>query len=136
MILLDAGPMIAFIDRSDSQHQRCLETLRQLANQSMLTTWPCFTEAMFLLRRNGGHPLQQALWQLCFDGSVALHTPTLEESVYAAALMDRYQDLPMDLGDATLMATAHAPGITQIFTLDSDFHIYKLDNGSTLQIFP
>ena len=53
-----------------------------------------------------------------------------------AALMDEYHDLPMDLADASLIAAAECLGVRQIFTLDSDFHIYRLADGSAMEVVP
>lgn len=44
MILVDAGPLIALLDRSDVHHQRCMDVLAQLANQDLVTTWACLTD--------------------------------------------------------------------------------------------
>lgn len=136
MILVDAGPLIALLDRSDVHHQRCMDVLAQLANQDLVTTWACLTEAMHLLGRQGGYPLQRALWSTCLDGTVLLHDLTEAEARDAAAWMDQYQDLPMDLGDATLMAVAVALDLDTIFTLDSDFRIYRMRDGSALTLIP
>jgi len=43
MMLCDAGPLVAIIDRSDKNRQRRLAVLSTLRS-SLLTTWPCFTE--------------------------------------------------------------------------------------------
>ncbi|GAB4276634.1 MAG: hypothetical protein Fur0025_01940 [Oscillatoriaceae cyanobacterium] len=43
-------------------------------------------------------------------------------------LMERYQDRPMDLADATLVLTAEQTGYRQILTLDSDFLFYRIRN--------
>jgi len=53
-----------------------------------------------------------------------------------AALMRKYQDQPMDLADASLVVVAESRSFRRIFTLDSDFHIYRLADGSALQVLP
>ena len=53
-----------------------------------------------------------------------------------AALMDKYQDKPMDLADASLVAAAENLGISRLFTLDSDFHIYRMSDSSAFTIVP
>jgi hypothetical protein len=52
------------------------------------------------------------------------------------ALMDKYKDRPMDLADASLVAAAERLGARRIFTLDSDFHIYRLADSSALECVP
>jgi len=50
--------------------------------------------------------------------------------------MERYRDTPMDLADATLVAVAEARGYRRIFTLDSDFTVYRTANGRSLTPVP
>lgn len=40
----------------------------------------------------------------------------------------------MDLADASLIVTAESRAIRRIFTVDSDFYIYRLANGSVLEV--
>jgi hypothetical protein len=53
-----------------------------------------------------------------------------------AALMSKYQDLPMDLADASLVAAAEGLGARRVFTLDRDFHVYRFADGATVEVFP
>jgi len=61
MILIDAGPIIALLDRHDNHHHECVEASKFLAAEPLLTTWPCFTEAMYLLGAVGGFSFQVEL---------------------------------------------------------------------------
>lgn len=58
------------------------------------------------------------------------------ESTRIAALMSKYQSIPMDLADASLVALAEERGLTTIFTLDRDFRIYRLSRGRAFTIIP
>jgi len=60
--LTDAGPLIAIIDADEPDHEVCLVTLDQVS-LPLVTTWPAFTEAMYLLTRVGGLTGQRALWR-------------------------------------------------------------------------
>ena len=48
--------------------------------------------------------------------------------------MAKYSDTPMDLADASLVATAETLGLRQVFTLDKDFYLYRLADGSVLEV--
>jgi len=61
VILTDAGPIIAIFDADDVGHNACVSVLPTVA--PLVTTWPCFAEAMYILRRELGYPGQEALWQ-------------------------------------------------------------------------
>ncbi len=67
---------------------------------------------------------------------LVLHDLTTAETKRMAELMEKYQDTPMDLADASLVAVAETHSFPYVFTLDSDFHVYRLDNGSMLKIVP
>jgi uncharacterized protein len=51
-------------------------------------------------------------------------------------LMEKYSDQPMDLADASIVATAERLDTLRLFTLDGDFHIYRLADGSVFEIVP
>ncbi len=135
MTLSDAGPLVALIDADEADHETCVLTLRTLT-LPLVTTWPAFTEAMYLLGRAGGAAGQQALWKLLLSKRldiVDLSRKALERS---AALMAKYADRPMDLADATLVALAEERGERRIFTLDSDFRVYRMHGRIRFEILP
>jgi predicted nucleic acid-binding protein len=123
VILVDAGPLVALIHADDQQHQRCKETLATL-REPMLTVWPAFTEAMYLLGFSGA--AQQLLWEILESDS--LWMADLQEQDYPRLrqLMRKYSDLPMDLADAALVRVAEREHISRIFTIDRrDFEVYR-----------
>lgn len=109
MTLCDTGPLVALVDRDDPYHNRCVAALAQV--EALISTWPCFTEAMHLLRRSGGHRAQDELWGYWEDGLVELHLPAEPESRGMRALMRKYSDAPMDLADASLVTAAEQLGV-------------------------
>ena len=51
--LTDAGPLVAIIDKRLPEHAQIVAALSKLPRRLMLATWPCLTEVMYLLRRDG-----------------------------------------------------------------------------------
>ena len=51
--------LVALLDASDPSHLRCIRAGRTLAAGPLETTWPCFTEAMYLLGSVGGYRYQE-----------------------------------------------------------------------------
>ena len=135
MTLTDAGPLIALIDEGEQDHERCRMALETL-ELPLLTTWPAFTEAMYLLGRAAGWPGQEALWKLVRREALAIVELDLELTLRSAVLMARYGDHPMDLADATLIALAEARDLRTIFTLDEHFRSYRLKTRRYLQVVP
>lgn len=134
MILVDTAPLVSLIDAGQGEtHTRCVRLYEPLP-KPLLTTWCSFTEAMYLLHRIGGWSAQQRLWQVVERQALLLHTPGLLEHQLMRQLMERYSDVPMDLADASLVAAAEVMGIRQVFTLDSDFLIYRLHGKDTFDV--
>ena len=136
MTLTDAGVLVALLDADDRHHAPCCAALERLPAAPLLTTWPCFTEAMYLLGSVGGHRFQAALWNLRAAGPLVLHDLTAAEIDRMAALMEKYRDRPMDLADASLVAVAESRTLGRVFTVDADFRVYRLKNGAALEVVP
>ena len=135
MTLADAGPLIAIIDADEPDHASCMAALDQLS-LPLVTTWPAFTEAMYLLARAGGIRGQQALWRLVSTDRLVVADLSSSAVDRSARMMDQYADRPMDLADATLVALAEERGDRRIFTLDTDFHIYRFRGRQRFETIP
>lgn len=133
-MLTDTGPLVAIFDRNDTQHTACVRALQSLAQRPLVTTWPCFTEAFYLLSTVGGYRAQDSLWSMRRNGRLSLLDITAAEADRMASLMAKYKNVPMDLADASLIAVAESRGYRRLFTIDSDFHIYPLMDGSVLDV--
>ena len=134
MTLTDTGPLVALLDADDTYHAECTAALDRLPSGPLLTTWPCFTEAMYLLGSVGGYRYQESLWRMQGKGRLLLHQVMSTETDRMATLMDKYRDTPMDLADASLVAAAESLSLRQIFTVDTDFYVYRLFDSSVLEI--
>ncbi len=102
----------------------------------MLTTCPVLTEAMYLLGDAGGWPAQRALWAMLERGALQLAELQASETARARALMEKYRDAPMDIADATLVAIAENRSLKRVFTLDSDFGVYRYRGREAFDLVP
>lgn len=134
MTLCDTGPLYSLIDARQQDHQRCRAIFPSLL--PLLTTWPCFTEAMYFAGRSGGWRLRRLLWQYVLQGLVELREHSESEHERMRDLMLLYRKVPMALADASLVVLAEKTGLRRIFTLDSDFRIYRTADGGTFDIVP
>ncbi len=134
MTLCDASALIALINQRDANHDRCVDALSKLP-APLVTTWSCFTEAMYLLRRYGGWLAQEELWSYAADQILVLHFNEEEEQAKMRVLMEQYRDIPMDLADASLVA-AETLNQRRIFTLDRDFQIYRFRGNQPFEVVP
>ena len=102
----------------------------------LVSPWPCYTEAMYLLGKTSGYPGQKALWRLRSAGLLILRDTTIEEADQMELLMEKYRDTPMDLADASLVIAAQTLGQTRVFTLDRHFYAYRFDDGRAMEVVP
>lgn len=102
----------------------------------MVTTWPVLTEAMYLLGDAGGWPAQRALWGMIEREALVLAELQAADIARARALIEKYRDAPMDIADATLVAVAEARGLKRVFTLDSDFGVYRFRGREAFELVP
>ena len=133
-VLVDTGPLVALLDRSDPYHLTCQETLSSL-DDSLVTVWPVVTEAMYMLRAYWR--AQDALWEMLDTGAVEIMPLGIEELPRMRELMRKYRDQPMDLADAALVRVAERERLRRIFTLDRrDFQIYRPSRIGRFAILP
>ena len=110
-LILDTGPLVALLDRSERNHQRCLTFFREIRGR-VVTTEPVLTEAVYLL--GPSFRCQKPVLDFFVQGGaelVSLSPELLQRSLW---LMEKYADVPMDLADATLVALAEQRGCSNI----------------------
>ncbi len=133
-VLVDAGPLVALLDRADPQHEACVATLKTLRDP-LVTVSPAFTEAMYLLGRSW--QAQKALWSRLETDALGLAALDDTDATRMRELMEKYRDLPMDLADAALVRVAERESLAQVFTLDrKHFSIYRPGRGRRFAIVP
>ena len=135
MTLADASALIALLSKNDNNHQRCIAILESLS-PPLISTFPCFVEAMYLLGRDVGWLGQKALWTYVEENLLLLYQLEARELKRMRVLMEKYQEIPMDLADASLVATAESLNQRLIFTLDRDFFIYRFKDKLAFEVVP
>lgn len=80
--------------------------------------------------------MQNLVWQYIINGTLRVHSLSEAEITRMQALMEKYKDTPMDFADASLVAAAETLGLRRMFTLDSDFYVYRLADGKAFEVVP
>ncbi|MDB9528315.1 PIN domain-containing protein [Oscillatoria sp. CS-180] len=78
--------------------------------------------------------MQKQLGKLLLDELLTVYEIQERDYVRLLELMEKYQDRPMDLADASLVLVAENTGSRRILTLDSDFLFYRIRNQETFDI--
>jgi hypothetical protein len=125
MIIADTGFWLAVANRDDTHHVAAKAALARV-REPLVTTMPVMTETCHLMLSRLGARSQLAFMQSWGRGAfrvfdvVEVHADRIHE------LMERYQELPMDLADASLVLLAEELGTGRILSTDQrDFRAYR-----------
>lgn len=132
-VLVDAGALIARIDRDDVHHAQCLAALKRI-HEPLASVMPAITEAMHLLSNVAGG--SDILCDMLTDGAVQLLHLDAADFTRIKELMRKYRDRPMDFADAALVRVAERDGLMTILSFDSDFSIYRLPRRARFKLLP
>lgn len=124
--LADSGYFVGLFNPKDHHHARCKAFFSSYAGQTV-TTWSVFTEVCALLT----HHKQKAffIWAGKAQdlGYLRIESPPAEAIDALWKLIDKFEDLPMDFCDASLVYLATQLKIHRIATIDvRDFTVYRL----------
>lgn len=121
-LLVDAGPFIALFDKNDQHHALARKRLDKVESE-LATTWPVVTEVSYMLSFSVRAQLDFLHWIEL--GAVTIHDLNRDDLDFMISLMAKYKDVPMDLADASLVALSEKLDTNRIFTIDSDFQIFR-----------
>lgn len=132
--ILDTGPWVALIDRSESRHPQCVQWLKNFSGK-LYSTEAVLTEVLYIL--NFSITAQCAALDFVLDSVVEIVPSSPDSLKKTKNLMKKYADLPMDFTDATIVCLAAETGMQNIVTFDEkDFAIYKLPKKKGFTIMP
>jgi predicted nucleic acid-binding protein len=133
-VIMDTGPWVALIDRSEGKHNQSVEWFRQFEGD-IFSSEAVLTEVLYLL--NSSSKAQLAAFDFVLNGAITIVASDLESLRKAKKLMAKYSDVPMDYADATLVCLADDLSIPHVVTFDvKGFGIYRLSLKRPFIILP
>lgn len=133
-VLFDIGVFVALLDKSEKNHERCVAFLKEFRGK-LFTTEPVLTETLYLL--GPSIKAQRACIEFLLKGGATLIPQSKESLSRASALMEKYEDIPMDFADATLVSLAEEIDVVEVFTLDRrGFSTYRIRGKTAFKIRP
>jgi predicted nucleic acid-binding protein len=121
-VIVDTGPIVALLDADDQYHAWVRAQFARL-RPPLLSCEAVLTESCFLIARGGGDASD--VLQLVDRGVLSIAQLFDAEAASIARLMRRYRNVPMSLADACLVRLIELTSQATLFTLDSDFEIYR-----------
>ncbi len=127
--LLDTGFFIGLFSPKDAHHKACIAWIASHRGE-LVTCWAAITEATHFLTHEQLRDLMSMLSQYADAKLLRIENPPPEAVMALWQLMDKYEDLPMDFCDASLVYLATSLKIDRIATVDKrDFTVYRLPNN-------
>ncbi|TVU52401.1 MAG: PIN domain-containing protein [Arthrospira sp. PLM2.Bin9] len=141
MIIVDTGFWVALFNDKDQYHQSAQETLAKYAYEPLITTWCVLTETSHLLWQRSANTYQGVEKQVRLISLFQKYPQrfqlfNLQETHLNRInfLIKKYQNLPMDLADASLVILAEELGEGRILSVDDrDFNAYRWKNAKPFQ---
>lgn len=129
--IVDTGPLVAFLDRAERHHRWAAEQVRQL-EAPLLVCEPVLAETMFLLARLP--TAQDAILGWLETGALRVAFQVGENLAELRSLLRKYRDRPISLADACVVRMAELFEHHHVFTLDSDFSVYRKNGRDPLRL--
>ncbi|WP_167784792.1 type II toxin-antitoxin system VapC family toxin [Ramlibacter rhizophilus] len=133
-ILIDASVMVALFNDAERTHAHYASLIGRLGRDRLATTWPCVTEASYLLAPRNHF----ALLHWLHHGAATVVNFETEDLMQIVPWMRRYTELGkalMDLADASLVWLAMHLETRRVLTEDHrDFIRYRLPDGKAFEL--
>lgn len=133
-VIVDTSALVASIDQSERHHEWVVQQLEKI-EPPLLTCEAVISETWFLLGRVRG--AREAFLPYLEQGQVQVAFSLESELASVLTVMKRYESVPASLADAELVRMAELYPRSSVFTLDSDFQIYRKYRDTPIPlIFP
>ena len=117
MLIVDAGPLYAAAATEDRDHRRCVELLGS-AQGPLLVPELVVCEVAYLLSDRIGPHAELAFVRALASGELIAEPVLDSEWERVAELVEQYEDLPLGMVDASLVALAERHEAEEIASLD------------------
>ena len=117
MLVVDAGPLVAAAATRDRNHQRCVEFLSNAA-RPLIVPVLVVTEVAYFLQDRLGPSAERAFARSIRDGELILEPVEPQDWDRIDELLEEYEDLPLGIVDASVVAACERLGQATLATLD------------------
>jgi predicted nucleic acid-binding protein len=126
--ILDAGPLIAALNRRDQYHRWACDTLEHIG-----PPFHSCEEVMAEAAAMTGQPA--AIVEMVQSGEIILSFNLSEQTAGVLSLLKKYADRDMDLADACIVRMTELMSEVRVVTLDrTDFAVYRRNGRDLIPI--
>lgn len=135
-LVVDAGPLYAYVDADDAHHAECLELLQTHRGPLVVPTL-VITEAAYLIGSRLGAEAEVRFLGDFAEGLFAVEPVHPADWLRIAELVAKYRDLPLGTADASVVAVAERRNITAVATTDRrHFSVIRPNHTTHLTLLP
>ena len=116
-MVVDAGPLYAYVDRDDRHHRECLTLLTEHPGPLIVPVLVVTEVAYFLETRLGAGVAVRFLGDIASRASILEHVAD-QDWLRIAGLVWQYRDMELGTVDASVIAVAERLDVRQLATLD------------------
>ncbi len=116
-LIVDTGPLLASLDRSEPEHARCRHLLR-LTDEPILIPTPVLVELDYLIRTRPFTGVLLAFLSDVIEEAYSVVDLARDDYVRVRELCDRYADSDIGFGDAAVVSIVARLNEPKIATLD------------------
>jgi uncharacterized protein len=135
-VIVDAGPLYAYIDADDAHHEDCLALLKSHPGPLAVPVLVVAEVAHLVGTRLGSIAEVRFLGDLAGRAFVTIPVED-DDWLRIAELVSRYRDLTLGTVDASIVAAAERLGVTTIATLDRrHFGVVRPAHVAAFELLP
>ena len=130
-IIIDTGPLVALLNRADGAHAWVLMQMQGMS-PPFITCEAVLSEASYLTRNLKG--ARAALMEMVGENFLRIGMTVQDHHAALLAMIRRYDSVPMSVADACIVRLAELHPASSVFTLDSDFSIYRKNGRQVIKL--
>ena len=133
-VLLDAGPLVAYLREKEEHHEWAVEQFRRFSH--FATCDAVLAEACARLAYYDEEPARVLELVRDAGSNISVEFVSTVHTDRIARLMRKYEDQPMDFADACLVVMTEQVRNCAVLTLDdADFRIYRRHDREVVPFF-
>jgi len=130
-MIIDTGALVAYLNEKDTFHQWAKKQFLN-AEYPLLTCEAVISETWFLLNKRTSNPF--VIMQMLKEGIFTIPLHLITEKIMLTELMNKYQNVPMSIADASLVRLSEYYPNSKVLTLDQDFIIYRRNKNQPIPV--
>jgi len=135
-VIVDTSALLAYFDANEPKHSELVRVIETAAEPLVVSPYVVAELDYLVLTRHGGSAERAVLGELS-SGAWDLAEMPVPRVAAAAAIVERYADLPLGVADASNVVLADETGTRRIATLDRrHFSVVRLTDGSAFEVLP